>query len=78
MRQPTQCPAGTFNGKLSATTPASCAKCPVSTFADAAGASACRKCDAGRWTGRLTGQRQCWPTSAALPTAAAAAGRRKR
>ena len=76
MRQPTQCPAGTFNGKLSSTTPTSCARCPINSVAANPGSTACAQCPSGQWTGRQTGQKVCWATSQALPSASA--GRRRR
>ena len=37
------------------------------SFSGAAGSTTCRRCSAGQWTGRLTGQRSCWSTSRPLP-----------
>ncbi|PRW33060.1 hypothetical protein C2E21_7981 [Chlorella sorokiniana] len=72
---PLKCPAGTFNKNLGSATATSCAKCPVNSITTTAGQQACMQCGSGTWTGRLTGQSRCWPTTQALPSQAVPTGR---
>jgi len=66
--KPTSCPAGTYRTLLSGAARSDCTACPINTYS-AAGAKACTKCGNNQWTGRLTGQAACWPTTQKVPAA---------
>ncbi len=47
----------------------------LQTFTSTRGQSRCTRCLTGQWTGRLTGQSLCWPTSQKLPTSRPLSGK---